>query len=49
MYSGKMTKAHAEPFKSAKIKIHPKECIAIKMETIRETETPIQIKNKAVK
>jgi len=44
-----MTKAHAEPFKSAKAEIHPEECITIKMETIRETKTPIQIKNKAVK
>jgi hypothetical protein len=44
-----MTKTHVEPFKSAKAKNHPEECITIKMKTIRETKTPIQIKNKAVK
>ncbi|MCC6018869.1 MAG: hypothetical protein LM601_07555 [Candidatus Verstraetearchaeota archaeon] len=42
----KVTKARAEPFKSAKAKIRSEECIAIKMKTIRETKNPIQIKNK---
>lgn len=44
-----MTKAHPEPFKSAKAKKYPEECITIKMKTIRETKTSIQIENKAAK
>jgi hypothetical protein len=40
----KVTKAQVEPFKSAKAKIRPEECITIKMRIIRETKTPIQIK-----
>jgi hypothetical protein len=43
---GRMIRVHAEPFKSAKTKIHSENCVTINMKTIRETKTPIQIKNK---
>jgi hypothetical protein len=40
---GRMIRVHAEPFKSAKTKIHPEECAVIKVKTLRKN--PIRIKN----